>query len=50
MSAVYRQRISDERLKAVTDYVHGWLFGSDPAAMNPAENAYKPANASNPEE
>jgi integrase len=27
MSAVYRERISDERLKAVTDHVHEWLFG-----------------------
>ena len=26
MSANYRQAISDERLKAVTDYVHAWLF------------------------
>jgi integrase len=27
MSAQYRQRISDERLKAVTDHVREWLFG-----------------------
>jgi integrase len=27
MSAVYRQRISDDRLRAVTDHVRGWLFG-----------------------
>ncbi len=26
MASVYRERISDERLKAVTDYVHAWLF------------------------
>ena len=26
MASVYRERISDERLKAVTDYVHDWLF------------------------
>ena len=26
MSTVYRERISDERLKAVTDHVRGWLF------------------------
>ncbi|MCI0464603.1 MAG: site-specific integrase [Gemmataceae bacterium] len=26
MSAVYRERISDERLKAVTDHVRAWLF------------------------
>jgi len=28
-ASVYRERISDERLKAVTDYVHDWLFGSE---------------------
>lgn len=28
MSAAYRETISDERLKAVTDYVHRWLFGN----------------------
>jgi integrase len=27
MSAVYRERISDERLRAVVDHVHAWLFG-----------------------
>jgi integrase len=26
MASVYRERISDERLKAVTDYVRAWLF------------------------
>jgi integrase len=26
MSSVYRETISDERLKAVVDHVHGWLF------------------------
>jgi integrase len=26
MSAVYREGIDDERLKAVGDYVHDWLF------------------------
>lgn len=28
MSSVYRERISDERLRAVTDYVRAWLFGA----------------------
>ena len=28
MAAVYRERISDERLKEVTDHVHNWLFTS----------------------
>jgi integrase len=27
MANVYRERISDDRLKAVTDHVHKWLFG-----------------------
>lgn len=29
MAAVYREQISDDRLKAVTDHVHRWLFGSN---------------------
>ena len=29
MSTVYRERISDERLKAVTDHVRAWLFGPE---------------------
>jgi integrase len=28
MSSVYRERISDERLRAVSDHVRGWLFGA----------------------
>src|SRR5262249_14760801 len=28
MASVYRERISDERLRAVTAHVHAWLFGS----------------------
>jgi integrase len=28
MSAVYRETISDARLRAVAEYVRGWLFGS----------------------
>jgi integrase len=31
MSSVYRETISDERLKAVTDQVRGWLFGGQAA-------------------
>jgi len=27
MASVYRERISDERLKAITDHVRQWLFG-----------------------
>ena len=38
MASVYRERISDERLKAVTDHVHQWLFGDDPETAKPEEN------------
>jgi integrase len=30
MSSVYRETISDHRLRAVTDHVRDWLFGSKP--------------------
>jgi hypothetical protein len=26
IDGVYRERIEDERLQAVADHVHGWLF------------------------
>ena len=29
MAAVYRERIDDARLTAVTEYVRGWLFGNE---------------------
>jgi integrase len=46
VSTVYRERISDERLKVVTDHVHGWLF---PAAKEaPAGPATKGAAAAPP--
>jgi hypothetical protein len=32
MASIYRERVSDDRLRAVVDHVHGWLFA-------PAENA-----------
>lgn len=31
MAARYRERISDDRLRAVVDVVHDWLFGEDTA-------------------
>jgi integrase len=31
MASVYRERISDERLRAVTDHVHAWLFPKEEA-------------------
>jgi integrase len=39
MSAVYRERIRDERLKAVTDHVHQWLFGNDAKTAKPEETS-----------
>jgi integrase len=38
MSAVYRETISDDRLRAVTEYVRSWLFGQAGASpSHPAE-------------
>jgi integrase len=34
MASVYREKISDERLKAVTDHVRAWLFGKPAAAVD----------------
>jgi integrase len=31
MASVYRERVGDDRLKAVTDHVHAWLFPPPPA-------------------
>jgi hypothetical protein len=49
MASIYRERISDERLRAVTDIVRTWLFGSTrPAAkrMKPdGPSTRKPATA-----
>ena len=30
MASVYRERISDDRLKAVVNHVHDWVFGTAP--------------------
>jgi hypothetical protein len=32
MAAIYRQRIDDDRLVAVTSHVHDWLFQSSPSS------------------
>ena len=37
MSSHYRERISDERLKAVSDHVRAWLFAAD-CSGEPSEN------------
>jgi integrase len=38
MSSVYRETISDERLRAVTDHVHVWLFGVPPGGDSARED------------
>jgi integrase len=38
MSSVYRETISDERLKAVVDHVRGWLFAPEKTAGAAAED------------
>jgi integrase len=37
MSSVYRETISDARLKAVTDHVRTWLFGTNPPELGGEE-------------
>jgi hypothetical protein len=51
MAAEYREHIEDERLKAVVELVHGWLFGR-PAAGKKATPKKKsqPAKPSSHEE
>ncbi len=41
MRSAYRETISDARLRAVADHVHGWLY--PPAKESPAEVAAAPA-------
>jgi integrase len=36
MASVYRERIGDERLRAVSDYVRAWLFAAPKATGTPA--------------
>ena len=36
MSSVYRETISDERLKAVTDHVRKWLFAEPSPRSSPS--------------
>jgi hypothetical protein len=49
MSSVYRETISDARLRAVADHVHAWLFPSpkeDKPEVNAATEVAAPAPAS----
>jgi integrase len=39
MVSVYRERIGDERLKAVTDHVHKWLFAAAPTTQPTSDGA-----------
>jgi integrase len=39
MSSVYRKRIADERLKAVTDHVRAWLFDGVKAEAKPTSKS-----------
>jgi integrase len=39
ISGHYREKISDERLKAVTDHVHDWLFPPEPKAKKSAKKS-----------
>jgi integrase len=46
MSSVYRETISDERLKAVAKYVHEWLFGGPAPAGQAAADGPPASEAS----
>jgi integrase len=49
MSALYRERIEDDRLVAVADYVHRWLFESkEPAPESSLGARSKPAKKAKP--
>jgi integrase len=37
ISSHYRETISDARLRAVSDYVHNWLFAPEPKPESPAD-------------
>ncbi len=41
MGGHYRERIDDSRLRAVTEYVRAWLFGTDPDGGNEGNDASK---------
>jgi len=46
MGAYYRERISDDRLRRVTDHVRGWLFAETEPGPNASEAARHEAPAS----
>jgi integrase len=43
MSARYRERVDDDRLRTVVDHVHDWLFGDDAAASTSSQVGNEPA-------
>jgi integrase len=43
MASIYRERISDERLLAVTNFVRAWLFGTKRPAAKRTKSAGGPA-------
>jgi integrase len=47
MSSVYRETISDQRLKAVTDHVRKWLFG-EPSPKAPSSDSGEPPRQDEP--
>lgn len=42
ISSMYRERISDQRLRSVVDYVCAWLFAPEPTAKTPADDGPEP--------
>ncbi len=47
-ASLYRERIDDDRLKAVTDHVHKWLFGENSDAVNSVQPAEKKDDLQHP--
>ena len=49
IDGTYVERIDDARLRAVTDHVRVWLFGSEGGEGRPRETEAEPAQAASPE-
>jgi integrase len=48
MSSVYRERISDDRLRRVTEHVRAWLFAKDPNDGSTGKKLLEICNPSDP--